>query len=113
MLKYIKTSTRVGYASPIWGRAQVQEQKESRITIRGDEVRALSPLRRLGNVVPTVLLVRLQCSGKDLYKAVAGHNTKPIVLSMITGSYLRRRRRLTIFESDETKFTAPLTLLSF
>ena len=26
---------------------------------------------------------------------------------MITGSYLRHRKRLTIFESDEMKYTAP------
>ena len=31
---------------------------------------------------------------------------------MITGSYFRRRRRLTILEPDETKFAAPLTLLT-
>ena len=35
--KYIKASARVGYAPPVWKRAQVQGLKESRLTIRGDE----------------------------------------------------------------------------
>ena len=49
---------------------------------------------------------------KGSYKAVEGPGTRPIVLSMITGSYCRRRRRLTIFEPDEKKFGVSLTLLS-
>ena len=49
---------------------------------------------------------------KGLYKAVQGPSTRPIVLSIITGSYCRCRRRLTIFEHDEMKFGVSLTLLS-
>ena len=49
------------------------------------------------------LLVRVQCFRKGSYKAVEGPSTRPIVLSMITWSYCRRRRRLTIFEPDEMK----------
>ena len=66
----------------------------------------MSPLRRFGQVPSYSLhrLVRVQCFGKDLYKDVKGLSTRPIVLSMFTRSYLRRRRRLTIFETDETKF---------
>ena len=41
-----------------------------------------------------------------------GPSTRPIVLSMIHGSYCRRRRRLIIFEPDEMKFGVSLTLLS-
>ena len=41
---------------------------------------------------------------KGLYKVVEGPSTRPIVLSMINGSYCRRRRSLTIFEPDEMKF---------
>ena len=53
------------------------------------------------HIVPTVLLVRVQCFIKGSYKAVqGGPSTRPIVLSMINGSYCRRRRRLTIFEHD-------------
>ena len=37
----MKTSARVGYAPPVWKRAQVQGLKESRQTIRGDEDRGL------------------------------------------------------------------------
>ena len=48
--KYIKTSTRVDYAPPVWKRAQVQGLKESRLTIRGKEERALSSLRRFRKV---------------------------------------------------------------
>ena len=45
------------------------------------------------HIVPTALLVRMQCFRKDLYKAVEGQSTRPIVLPMITGSFCRRRRR--------------------
>ena len=62
------------------------------------------------HVVTTALLVRVQCFGKSLYKAVQGPSTRHIVLSMINGSYCRRRRRLTIFKPEEMKFGASLTL---
>ena len=48
---------------------------------------------------------------KGLYRAVEAPSTRPIVLSMINGSYCRRRRRLTIFEPDEMKFGVSLTLV--
>ena len=54
----------------------------------------------------------MQRSRKDLYKAVEGTSTTSLVLSMITGLYLRHRRRITIFEPDETELAEPLTLLS-
>ena len=69
----------------------------------------LGPCRLCGgldkarHIVPTDLLVRVQCFRKCPYKAVEGPSTRPIVLSMITGSYCSRRRRLTIFEPDEIK----------
>ena len=69
-------------------------------------------LDKARHIVPTALLVRVQCFKKGSYKAVEGPSTRPIVLSMITGSYCRRRRRLTIFEPDEIKFGVSLTLLS-
>ena len=40
--KYIKTSARVSYAPSVWKRAQVPEQKESRLTIRGDDDEGLN-----------------------------------------------------------------------
>ena len=64
------------------------------------------------HIVPTALLARVQCFRKGLYKAVEEPSTGTIVLSMINGSYCRRRRRLTIFEPDEKKFGVSLTLLS-
>ena len=82
-------------------------------------IRALSPLRRCGQVplkfdkVATALVFRAQYFRKDVYKVVAGSiSTKPLVLSMITGSYFRRRRRLTICEPDETIFASHLTFHS-
>ena len=60
-------------------------------------------LDKARHIVPTALLVRVQCFRKGSYKAVEGPSTRPIVLSLITGSYCRRRRRLTIFEPDERK----------
>ena len=44
-----------------------------------------------------------------MYRAVEGPIRRPLVLSMINGSYCRRRRRrLTIFEPDEMKFGVSL-----
>ena len=63
-------------------------------------------------MLPTASWVRVQCVRKDLYKVVEGPNTRHIVLSMITGSYCRRRRRLPIFGPDETKFASHLIFLS-
>ena len=37
------------------------------------------------HIIPTALLVRLQCFRKDLYKAVGGSRTILIVISMFTG----------------------------
>ena len=53
-------------------------------------------LDKARHIVPTALLVRVQRLRNDLYKAVKGPSTRPIVLSMISGSYCRRRRRFTI-----------------
>ena len=39
--QYMKTSARVGYAPPVWKLAQVQELKESQITIGTDEDQVL------------------------------------------------------------------------
>ena len=81
--------------------------------------RRSGPCRLLGSdkarhIIPTALLVRVQCfmKGTCIYKVVEGPSTRPIVLAMINGSYCRRRRRLTIFEPDEKKFGVSLTLLS-
>ena len=56
------------------------------------------------------LLVRVQCFRKDLYKAEEGPSTIPIGLSMITGLYFLRQRRLNIFEPNDTKVALHLTL---
>ena len=54
-------------------------------------------------IVTTALLVRRQCFRKGLYKTVEGPSTSPTILSVINESYCRRRRRLTIFESEREK----------
>ena len=56
--------------------------------------------RRSGpcHIVPTALLVRVQCLKKGPCKAVEGPSSRPIVPSMINGSYCRRRRRLSKIE---------------
>ena len=71
---------------------------------RSGPCRLWGGLDKARHIVPTALLVRVQCFRKSLHKAVQGPSTRPIVVSMIIGSYCRRRRRLTIFEPDEMKF---------
>ena len=71
---------------------------------RSGPCRLWGGLDRARHIVPTALLVRVQCFRKSLHKAVQGPSTRPIVVSMINGSYCRRRRRLTIFEPDEMKW---------
>ena len=44
-------------------------------------------LDKARHIVPTAFLVRVQRLRNDLYKAVNGPGTIPIVLSMIAGSY--------------------------
>ena len=66
--------------------------------------RLLGGLGKVCHVVPITLLVRVQCFRKGLCKAVEGPSSRSIVLSMISGSYCRRRRRLTIVDLDEMKF---------
>ena len=48
--KYIKAFVRVGYAPPVWKRAQVQGLKESRLTIRGHEDQDLVFYEEVGQV---------------------------------------------------------------
>ena len=56
------------------------------------------------------MLFEVQCFRNDLYKAIEGQITRLFVLSMITGSFVRRLRRLTILKPDMTKFASHLTL---
>ena len=79
---------------------------------RSGPCRLWGGLGKARHIVPTTLLVRVQCFRKGLYKAVQGPSTRPLVLLMINWSYRRRRRRrLTIFETDEMKFGVSLTSL--
>ena len=64
------------------------------------------------HIVPTALLVNVQRFRDDLYKAIKGPNTRPIVLSMIAGSYWRRRRRLLFSSLTRWNYFFPLSILS-
>ena len=73
----------MGYALPIWKRAQVQGLKESR-QANNQKGRGPGPCLLWGDLdkarhkVPTALLVRVQFSRKDLYKAVEWSCTRHI-----------------------------------
>ena len=71
---------------------------------RSGPCRLWEGLDKARHIVPTALLVRVQCFRKGLHKAVDGPITRPIFLSVITGSYCRRRRRFTI--SNKTRWNA-------
>ena len=118
----MKTSAKEGYAPPILNleSSSGSRAKGSRITIRGDKDQGLSSSEGVWTiptlivrvyilVVLNALLVGVQCSRKDMCKAVEGPNTRPIVLSMISVSYFRIRRWLhvTIFDPDKTKLSSP------
>ena len=114
--KYIGTSIKVGCAT----RSLYASlgQKAEGVPTNNQRGRGSGPCRLCGgldkdrHIVQTALLVRVQRIRNDLYNAVKGPSTRPIVLSMITGSYCRRRKRFTIFEPDEMKFDSFLTHLS-
>ena len=110
--KYM-TSAKVGYAPPSVSESGSKGWWNPYLQSEGTRIRTLSPLRKFGqscHIVPTVLLVRVQCPRKDLYKAVEGPSTRPIVISMITESYFLLRKGLTISEPDETKSATSLIL---
>ena len=69
-------------------------------------------LDKARHIVTTALLVRVQRFRNDLYKAVKGPSTRPIVLSMIAGSYWRRRaqRDEIRFDFDPPKFVNKITV---
>ena len=78
----------------------LQWLKKSRLTIRGKEDQGLVSfcgLDKSPHIVPTALLVREQHSRKDLYKAVEGPSTIPLVLSMINRSYFGHPKRFKAF----------------
>ena len=58
-------------------------------------------LDKAHHVVLIASIVRVNASRKSLHMAVEGPSTRPVVFSMIPGSYCRRRRRFTIFVSDK------------
>ena len=114
--KYIGTSIKVGCATRSLYASS--GPKAEGVPTNNQRGRGSGPCRLWGGLdkachkVPTALLVRVQRLRNDLYKAVKWPSTRPIVISMITGSYCRRRRHFTIFEPDEMKFVSLLTLLS-
>ena len=116
--KYLVTSIKVGCATrSLYASSGPRDEGVPTNNQRG---RGSGPCRLWGgwdkarHIVPTALLVRLQRFMNDLYmyEAVKRPSTRPTVLSMIAGSYWRRRRRLAIIVPDEMKFASPLTLRS-
>ena len=86
------TSIKVGCATrSLYAGSGPEAKIESRLTIIGKGIRTKPPLRRFidkaRHIVQTALLFRVQRFRNDLYKAVIGTNTRPIVLSMIARSY--------------------------
>ena len=106
--KYLVTSIKVGCATRSLYASS--GPKAEGVPTNNQRGRGSGPCRLWGgldkarHIVPTALLVRVQRFRNDLYKAVKGPSTRPIVHSMIAGSYWRRRRRFTIFEPDEMKY---------
>ena len=70
-------------------------------------------LDKARHIISRALLVRVQCLRNNLLKDVKRPSTRLIFLSMIAGSYWRRRRRFTIFEPDKMEFALSLTHLSW
>ena len=90
--KYIGTSIKVGcatrslYASSCPKAEGVPTNNQSR---RGSgPCRLWGGLDKARHIVPTALLVRVQCLRNNLYKALKGPITRPIVLSMIAGQLM-------------------------
>ena len=94
--KYIGTSIKVGCATRSLYASSCP--KAEGVPTNNQRGRGSGPCRFWGgldkarHIVPTALLVSVQRLRNDLYKAVKGPSTRPIVLSMITGPYWRRRR---------------------
>ena len=103
--KYLATSIKVGCATRSLYASS--GPKAEGVPTNNQRGRGSGPCRLWGgldkarHIVPTALLIRVQRFRNDLYKAVKGPSTRPIVLSMIAGSNWRRRRRFTIFEPDD------------
>ena len=115
--KYMGTFIKVSCATRSWYASSGPKAKG--VSTNNQRGRGSGPCHLWGRfrqgchiLVTTALLVRVQRLRNHLYKAVQWPNTRPIVLSMITGSYCRRRRRFTMFEPNEMKFVSLLTLLS-
>ena len=103
--KHLVTSIKVGCATrSLYASSGPKAEGVPTNNQRGREsgpCRLWGGLDKARHIVPTALLVRVQRFRNDLYKAVKGPSTRPIVLSMIAGSYWRRRRRFTILETND------------
>ena len=67
-------------------------------------------LEKVCHVVPTALLVRVQCSRKSLHMVVEGMSTRHIAILMFPRSYCRHRWRFTIFVPATSKFVNKITV---
>ena len=90
--KYLATSIKVGCATRSLYASS--GPKAEGVPTNNQRGRGSGPCRLWGgldkarHIVPTALLVRVQRFRNDLYKAVKGPSTRPIVLSMIAKEYI-------------------------
>ena len=120
--KYLVTSIKVGSATrSLYASSGPKAEGVPTNNQRGrgsGSCRLWGGLGKARHIVPTALLVRVQRFRNDLYKAVKGPSTRPIVLSMIAGSYWRRhyfhyfraRRDKIRFAFDPPKFEDKVTV---
>ena len=112
--KYLATSIKVGCATRSLYASS--GPKAEGVPTNNQRGRGSGPCRLWGgldkarHIVPTALLVRVQRFRNDLYKAVKGPSTRPIVLSMIAGSYWRRRTNYPISSSSRHSATANIAI---
>ena len=87
--KYLVTSIKVGYATRSLYASSGPKAEGVSTNCQRDGGRFWGGLDKARHKVPTALLVRVQRFRNDLYKAVKGPSTRPIVLSMIARSSWR------------------------
>ena len=106
----------LGYAmlSPSGSKLGIKDWRSPNKQSEGTKIGALSPLRRFGQVPSYCPHRFVSHSAMLLERSISGcrtASTRPIVFSMITGSYFCRRRRLTSFEPDERSTVLYLIIL--
>ena len=79
---------------------------------RSGPCRILSGFGKALHIVPTALLVRVQCFRKGMYIDVQGPSAKPTVLAMIKWAKMSSSKAFNYFLPDEMKFAVPFIHLA-